>query len=230
MKKLLAISLLVCAATSGFTQEEEPGHMHGPDGRHIVTEQPKQEASSIILSHHDLRIEGPDGKSVIGAEVNSTISRSTAPTKPVHTEKNAYEPENEVYGSHMTYTEPGEYLISQDVKLPDGKQVKVDFPVFVPPPAEAMGEAEHDHHGPNYLLIIGGLIAGGAALFAAYKFGKKNASQGVGLFVIATLSTSLLPVQSFAQEDEAGHAHGPDGRHIVTQAQVEQAVGPQLRA
>ncbi|MCA0360115.1 MAG: efflux RND transporter periplasmic adaptor subunit [Armatimonadetes bacterium] len=231
MKRLTVLIPLLIVSTLTFAQPEEEGHMHGPDGRHIVTAEDAKGASSFILSHHDMRIEGADGKIVLGAEVNSKISPKDKPSQTIHTEKNAYEPENEVYGSHMTYTEPGEYVLDQDVTMPDGKKIKVEFPVYVPAVSAQGGAAGHDdHHGPNYLLIVGGALAAIAALYVAFRMGKKSVSQGVAGILAVALVASLIPSRAFAQEDEAGHMHGPDGRHIVTETDAANATGPQLKA
>jgi multidrug resistance efflux pump len=178
-----------------------------------------------------MRIEGKDGKSLLGAQVESSISPKGKPGEVIHTEKNAYEPENEVYGSHMSYTSPGEYVITENVKLPNGKSLKVEFPVFVVTPAGSTAEPEHDHHGPNYLLIIGGIVAVGYAFRYTYRLGRKSAGQGIAGLVVFSLIASSVPVRAFAQEkEEPGHMHGPDGRHIVTQADADKAAGPQLKA
>lgn len=203
--------------------------MHGPDGRHIVAPQASGGAQKFILSHHDMRIEGPDGKIILGCKVDSTISRKGKPEDVVHTEHNAYEPENEVYGSHMTYKEPGEYVISQAVTLPDGKKTSVEFPVFVPAVAEVTKAAEHAH-GPKYPLIIGGIIGGLIVLFGVYKLGQKKARVGgTTLLALALIGGASLSKLAWAQEDEAGHMHGPDGRHIVA-PDATKSSGPMLKA
>jgi membrane fusion protein, heavy metal efflux system len=228
MKRFLSI-LVCCFSVVGFAQEEEPGHMHGPDGRHIVAPQASGGAQKFILSHHDMRIEGPDGKIVLGCKVDSTISRKGKPDDVIHTEHNAYEPENEVYGSHMTYKEPGEYVISQAVTLPDGKTTSVEFPVYVPAVAGTATEPEHEH-GPNYPLIIGGIVAGLLVLFGVYKLGQKNARVGgATLLVLALIGAVSLSNFAWAQEEEEGHMHGADGRHIVAPDAAKSA-GPMLKA
>lgn len=230
MKRIL-ISIILCASVCAIAQEkEEPGHMHGPDGRHIVAPQQSGGAQKFILSHHDMRIEGANGKVILGCTVDSTIHAKESPTKVIHTEHNAYEPENEVYGSHMTYKEPGEYVISQAVSLPDGKKMKVDFPVYVPSTAGAVVEEEHAH-GPNYLLIFGGIIGGLIVLGGVYRLGQKNArAGGAAILVLALILGSSTPRFAVAQdEDEKGHIHGPDGRHIVA-PDAAKASGPMLKA
>lgn len=217
------------AASFALAQEDEPGHMHGPDGRHIVAPSAATGSGSYILSHHDMRIEGPDGKSVLGCIVDSTISRKGNPKDVIHTEKNAYEPENEVYGSHMTYREPGEYVIKQAVTMPDGKRIDVDFPVYVPAVAGAAGADEHAH-GPNYLAIGGGILGGLTLLWGTYRLGQRSARAGAGALLAALLGTgAMLPVFAFAQEDDPGHMHGPDGRHIVSPTAASSS-GPALKA
>lgn len=229
MKRLL--SLVVCLAASlAFAQEEEPGHMHGPDGRHIVAPQETGSSSKFILSHHDMRIEGSDGKIILNCKVDSTIHKKDDPSAVIHTEHNAYEPENEVYGSHMTYKEPGEYVISQAVTLPDGKKTSVSFPVYVPAIATtaAAGEVEHAH-GPNYLLIGGGILVGVLVLFGVYKLGQKNARIGGASILVLVLGLTALSRVGVAQEEEPGHMHGADGRHIVA-PDAAKSSGPMLKA
>jgi len=228
MKRLLSI-LILGAAYGGFAQEEEPGHMHGADGRHIVAPQASGGAQTFILSHHDMRIEGLDGRIIIGCKVDSAISRKGNLKDVVHTEHNAYEPENEVYGSHMTYKEPGEYVISQAVTLPDGKKTSVEFPVYVPAIAGAATDAEHAQ-GPNYLLIIGGIVGGLVVVFGIYKLGQKSARvAGASVLVLSIIGGASLSKLAWAQEEEAGHMHGADGRHIVA-PDAAKASGPMLKA
>ncbi|MEQ1936343.1 MAG: hypothetical protein ABL962_21005, partial [Fimbriimonadaceae bacterium] len=228
MKKFLPL-LILCTSVSVTAQEEEAGHLHGPDGRHLVAPQTSGGAEEFILSHHDMRIEGSDGRIIIGCKVTSTISRQGNPKDIIHTEQNAYEPENEVYGSHMTYAEPGEYVISQDVTLPDGKKTKVEFPVYVPAISGARGEDEHAH-GPNYLLIASGVLASLLLLFGVYKAGQKNARfGGAASLILAILGVALVAPLVTAQEDEKGHLHGADGRHLVA-PNATRSAGPRLRA
>ncbi len=228
MKRFLSI-LVLCAAVGALAQEEEPGHMHGADGRHVVAPQATGSAQMFILSHHDMRIEGADGRIILNCKVDSTIHRKDDPSKVIHTERNTYEPENEVYGSHITYKEPGEYVIRQAVTLPDGKKTSVDFPVFVPAIAGAVTEAEHAH-GPNYLLIIGGIVGGLLVLFGVYRLGQKSARLGGAAILVVAIGTSLiLTQQAWAQEEEEGHMHGADGRHLVA-PDAAKAAGPMLKA
>lgn len=229
MKRLLMILPLVVLMPFALASGDEDGHMHGPDGRHIVTVEDAKGASSFILSHHDMRVEGSDGKSIEGVVVESTIAPKDNPTEPIHTEKNVYEPENEVYGSHLTYSVPGEFVLSQAVTMPDGKKLKVEFPVFVPSisPGE---EAELSPEGPSYPLIFGGGIAGLIALYVAYRMGKKSVSNGIAGVLLIAIFASLIPTHALAQEEEDGHMHGPDGRHIVTENDAAVASGPQLKA
>ncbi len=228
MKRFLSI-LVLCATTGALAQEEEPGHMHGADGRHIVAPQASGGAQIFILSHHDMRIEGPDGKIILGCKVDSTIFRKGNQKDVIHTEHNAYEPENEVYGSHMTYGEPGEYVISQAVTLPDGKKTSVEFPVYVPAIAGALPDAEHAE-GPNYLLLIGGIVGGLVVLFGVFKLGQKNARiVGASVLALALIGSASLSKLAWAQEEEEGHMHGADGRHIVAPDAAKSA-GPMLKA
>ncbi len=208
MKKLAILPLLLAA--SAYSQDEEAGHMHGPDGRHIaVAETFGASAGKQILSHHDLRIEGPDGKSILGADVHSVVHKKGDPNAVLHREHNTYEPENEVYGSHMMYKEPGEYTIVENVTLPDKRKITVEFPIWVPAPAAAIGEEEHAH-GPNWWLIIGAPLLGIGALYGAYKMGRKSAAMATSLLV----ALGSVPIVRAQESEEAGHMHGPDGRHI----------------
>lgn len=226
MKRTLSI-LILCASVGAFAQEEEPGHLHGADGRHIVAPQASGGTHTFILSHHDMRIEGTDGKTIIGSKVDSTIYRKGNPKDIIHTEHNAYEPENEVYGSHLTYKEPGEYVLSQAVTLPDGKKLAVDFPVYVP---AITGTTDETTHSPNYLLIVGVILGGLMVLFVVYRLGQKNARiGGATLLAISVLGGASISNLAWAQEDEAGHMHGADGRHIVAPDATKSA-GPMLKA
>jgi cobalt-zinc-cadmium efflux system membrane fusion protein len=226
MKRFLSI-LVVFASLGALAQEEEPGHLHGPDGRHIVAPQTSGSAQTFILSHHDMRIEGPDGKVIVGCKVDSTIYRKGNPEDVVHVEHNAYEPENEVYGSHMTYKEPGEYVLRQAVTLPDGKKVGVEFPVYVPSVTSPEAEDAHEH-GPNYPLILGGVVGGVVLLFGAYRLGQKSGRNVVASLAFLVVGGAALAGLAQAQ-DEEGHLHGPDGRHLVA-PDAARSAGPMLKA
>lgn len=221
---LIAAAIFSLAALSP-AQEEEAGHMHGPDGRHIAVASTFGPATGKqILSHHDLRIEGPDGKAIIGADVHSIIHKRGDPNAVIHREHNAYEAENEVYGSHMVYREPGEYTIIENITLPDKREMTVEFPIWVPVPAIAT-EEEHAH-GPNWLLIVGGPILGLALLYAAYRAGRKSSTAGVACLVLLASS-----VPAYAQEEEeAGHMHGPDGRHVAVASTFGESAATPLKA
>jgi multidrug efflux pump subunit AcrA (membrane-fusion protein) len=223
LKTLILAAL--ASVTFALAQEEEAGHMHGPDGRHIAVASTFGPATGKqILSHHDLRIEGPDGKAIIGADVHSIIHKRGDPNAVIHREHNAYEAENEVYGSHMMYREPGEYTIIENITLPDKREMSVEFPIWVPAPALATTEEEHAH-GPNWLLIIGGPILGLALLYVAYRAGRKSAIAGV-----ASLILVLGTVPAYAQEEEAGHMHGPDGRHVAVASTFGESAATPLKA
>jgi multidrug resistance efflux pump len=225
--KPTAILFALALAPLALAQQDEAGHMHGADGRHIVAPQQSGGQDVFLLSHHDMRIEGPDGESVLGCTVDSTIHKKGDPNDIKHTEHNAYEPENEVYGSHMTYTEPGEYVIVQDVKFPEGKQSTVSFDVYVP--AVATTTEEHEH-GPNWLLIFGAPIGGIALLYGVYALGKKNARVRVAPFVLLAIACFSIQI-ALGQEEEEGHMHGADGRHIVAPGAGSAAAGgPMLKA
>ncbi len=212
VRTLLIAASLAVAALSFAQEEDEAGHMHGPDGRHVaVANTSGPTAGKQILSHHDLRIEGSDGKTVLGADVHSIIYKKGDPKAVVHREHNEYEPQNEVYGSHMMYREPGEYVLVEEVTLPDKQKLTVEFPVWVPSPAGAPTEEEHAH-GPNWWLVIGGPLLAIGALYAAYRAGRRGAVAGAAAMILVFGS---LPLRAIAQEDEAGHMHGADGRHIA---------------
>ncbi|MBL8047487.1 MAG: efflux RND transporter periplasmic adaptor subunit [Chthonomonas sp.] len=223
MKRTLLLTSLLLAATMARAGEED--HAHGPDGRHLPPTQTTSNPESQLLSHHDLRIEGADGKSMLGCTVESKIWRKDKPSEIVHTEANAYEAENEVYGSHMTYRAPGEYVISEGITFPDGRKTTVEFPIIVAAEQAAAAEDEHAH-GPNYLAIVGGILGVGAALVIAFRMGKRS---GRGPMVAMLLLSGVLVTGPRAQESEAAHAHGPDGRHIIPMAS-KGSVGPKLPA
>lgn len=232
MSRLVLLTPVLLLSVFAFSAGEEEGHMHGPDGRHIVTaSQSGSTSSSFILSHHDMRVEGSDGKSIEGVVVHSTIAPKATPDKAIHTELNVYEPENEVYGSHMTYQASGEYILSQDVKLPDGKQIKVEFPVYVPEVSEATHEPQATSSQSNLFLQIGGGLFVLGLLYGAFRLGqKKGAVTGASALAILLLVGGATPNISYAAEGEEGHMHGPDGRHIVTETDAAKATGPQLKA
>lgn len=194
--------------------------MHGPDGRHIAA--PAEGAASSgasILSHHDLRISDTskfsldkEGAVVTGCDVHSVIYKKGDPKSIIHREHNSYEPEHEVYGSHMMYREPGEYVITENVTMPGGKKYSLEFPIWVPAPAASAAKPAP----PSPLLF--GLAAAALVLVAGFAFlmGRRSgrrAAAGLSLLLFTAASGSLLPAR--AQEEEAGHMHGPDGRHIA---------------
>lgn len=214
----LALGCLVAFATAGGPDD---GHSHGPGPGGAASSAGSPSRPSVVVSHHDLRIDGADGKPVVGAKVTSTITPIGKPTEIVHTEKNAYEPEAQVYGSHMTYTAPGEYVLTEDVEMPDGRRTAVEFPVYVVLAATQPGEkgAEHEAHGPNWLLIAAGIVGGVIALAVAYRLGKRSGSDGTptALLFLGLVAGALAAGSCARQEGEA-HVHGPDGRHIVPEA------------
>lgn len=229
MKLWLIAAAAFCLTTASWAEGDEPGHLHGPDGRHIVTAPEGGGSGSFILSHHDMRIEGTDGKTIIGAEVLSKIAPKETPDKPIHTEKNVYEPENEVYGSHLTYDTPGEYVLFQEVKLPDGRNLKVDFPVFVPEVQAAMA-AEPAGQVLDPALIAAAVLGAAVVLVAGFIIGRRTVKGGAAALLVLVLAGAVMPLRASAEEDEEGHMHGPDGRHIVTETQAAQAGGVQLKA
>ncbi len=230
----------VCLAAALFVtipavaqDEGEEGHMHGPDGRHVaVASTFGTTAGKSILSHHDLMITdmsnpGPKGEGtlVIGCDVHSTVYPRNDRTKPIHREHNAYEPENGVYGSHMMYKQPGEYVIVEKVTMPDKKEYTLEFPVWVP----AVTSPASDGKGqPASTLWPWGV---GAALLVvvAYMLGRRSGRGGVAgsLIALALLGATLPLSSSFAQDEgEEGHMHGPDGRHLAVAGTFGTPVSP----
>ncbi len=212
------IAALGAVASTSAAAQEEAGHMHGPDGRHVaVASTFGATAGKQILSHHDLMIldtrqPGPNGGKVVeGADVHSVVYRKGDRSEAVHREHNAYETEHGVYGSHMMYREPGEYVIVENVTMPDKTKFTLEFPIWVPNPE---GTAEvHDRSSP-IPYVLGGI---GAVVMAvlAYWLGRRSAGAGATASVLALLVVSIPLTAARAQEEEAGHMHGPDGRHVA---------------
>jgi cobalt-zinc-cadmium efflux system membrane fusion protein len=209
--------------------------MHGPDGRHIaVAETFGASAGKSVLSHHDLKITDTskfsmtnDGAVVEGAEVHSVIHKKGDPRAVVHREHNAYEPENGVYGSHMMYREPGEYVIVENVTLPGGKQYTLEFPIWAPAPT---GKARPQAAPSPLLLALGG--AGVVLLVAlAFVLGRRSGRHAAAGLSLLSLLAGLVPLSpARAEEEEAGHMHGPDGRHIAVAETFGSKPGDPLRA
>ncbi|MBM3460338.1 MAG: hypothetical protein FJX77_17600, partial [Armatimonadetes bacterium] len=227
-------------AGPGSAQEEGPAHVHGPDGRHIaVGETGAGESPQGVLSHHDLRITdtrrlspSPAGAVVTGAAVVSEIHRRGAPGMVLHREKNAYEPENGVYGSHMTYRAPGEYQIVERITIPGGEAFTVAFPIWVPGPSPPATRPV-----PPWQWAAG--AAGGLLLLGlAFYLGRRSTGRpsgglrsapGVGVLLCAALG--LLPPGGVrAQEAEHGHAPGPDGQHGAVEEPPDAPGTPIYRA
>ncbi len=217
---VLAMGGALLLAGAAGAHEEEAGHMHGPDGRHIaVAETFGTSAGKSVLSHHDLKITDTskfsmrkEGAVVEGADVHSVIHKKGDPKAVIHREHNAYEPENGVYGSHMMYREPGEYVIVETVKLPDGKQYTLEFPIWVPAPA---GTAPPPAAVSPLFLGLGGL---GVVLLIglAFALGRWSGRQAAAKIALLAMATGLTPLSgASAGEEGAGHMHGPDGRHIT---------------
>jgi RND family efflux transporter MFP subunit len=215
-------NLLLCCALSlalplfAFAQnEDEESHMHGPDGRHIAVASTFGPAAGqkSILSHHDLRVADANDKALLGCEVHSVIHRKGDPSAVIHREANAYEAENEVYGSHMMYKEPGEYVIVEKITFPDKTTETVAFPVWVPDPmGGATREKPASPAGPSpWLWGIGGLLAAGGAFALGRRSGRKDAAT-LSLILAATL---VLPPALAQETEEESHMHGPDGRHVA---------------
>jgi membrane fusion protein, heavy metal efflux system len=215
----LAVASFALTPLAAFAQEEEAGHMHGPDGRHIaVANTFGQSTGKSILSHHDLMIAdtrnpGPKGEGtvVLGCDVHSAVYPKGDRSKSVHKEHNTFEPENGVYGSHMMYKTPGEYVIVENVTMPDKTKYTLEFPVFVPDP-----NPQHEDHGPSpwtkVLWGVGAILLVGGAFLLGKRSGRPTARAASALFTVCL----LWPLaNAFAQEEETGHMHGPDGRHIA---------------
>ncbi|HRI44955.1 MAG TPA: efflux RND transporter periplasmic adaptor subunit [Fimbriimonadaceae bacterium] len=215
---LLVVGSLAAFAVAGGPDD---GHSHGPGPGGPASSTGSPSRRTVVVSHHDLRIEGADGKPVGGAKVTSTITPKGKPTEIIHTEKNAYEPENQVYSSHMTYTAAGEYVLTEDIEMPDGRRTRVEFPITVVQAAAQPGEAgaEHEAHGPNWLLIGVGIVGGAVALAVAYRLGKRSGAGGMPTAVVflGLVATGLAAGSCAKQEGEA-HVHGPDGRHIMPES------------
>jgi multidrug resistance efflux pump len=230
----LALSLLVAGVRPVQAQDKEAGHMHGPDGRHIaVASTFGPAAGKSILSHHDLMIldtrkPGKEGGAVVeGCDVHSVVHKKGDPKAVIHKEHNSYEPENGVYGSHMMYKEPGEYEITENVTLPDGTKFTLEFPIWVPGPATA---AKAKDAAVSPLLIGGGILGLVALVLIAFILGRRSGRQAAAGLSILALLVGLLPLAAArAEEEETGHMHGPDGRHIAV-ASTFGAVAEPLRA
>lgn len=230
----VALSLLVAGVPPALAQEEEAGHMHGPDGRHIaVASTFGPAAGKSILSHHDLMIldtrkPGKEGGAVVeGCDVHSVVHKKGDPKAIIHKEHNSYEPENGVYGSHMMYKEPGEYEITENVTLPDGTKFTLEFPIWVPGPQVT---AKGKEAGLSPLVLGGGLVGLLALVLIAFLLGRRRGRQAAAGLSIVLLLAGVLPLASArAEEEEAGHMHGPDGRHLAVASTFGSAPEP-LRA
>ena len=231
-----ALMALLMAIPVAAQEEGEAGHMHGPDGRHIaIAETFGASAGKSILSHHDLMITDTskssskkEGAVVEGADVHSVIHKKGDPKAVVHKEHNTYEPENGVYGSHMMYKEPGEYVIVESVTLPGGQKHTLEFPIWVPGPTAASSGS------PKSNPILVGIAGVGVLLLLllAFFLGRRSGKTAAGLTVVATIA-GLLPTSFVWAQDaegEAGHMHGPDGRHIAVAETFGSKPGDPLRA
>lgn len=228
----LLMGALLFALPATGQDEGEAGHMHGPDGRHIaVASTFGASTGKSILSHHDLRItdtrkpgEDGEGEVVLGCDVHSVVYRKDDRQTPVHKEHNTFEPENGVYGSHMMYKEPGEYVIVENVTFPDGTKTTLEFPIWVPAPNGAV----HADHGVSPLWYFVGGIGGLLLVSGAFLIGRRSGRRAAATLTTLALLVALLPpLAGNAQEEgEAGHMHGPDGRHIAVAGTFSQGAAP----
>ncbi len=230
---ILGVFLLVPA--SAGAQEEETGHLHGPDGRHIaIAETFGASVGKSILSHHNLMITDTRkfsiaraGAVVEGCDVHSVIHKKGDPKAVVHREHNTFEPENGVYGSHMMYREPGEYVIIENVTLPGGTTYTLEFPIWVPGPTRG----KEPRGGTSPLLV--GIGAGVVLVVVAVAFvlGRRSGLQAASGLSVLALIAGLGPCSpTRAQEEETGHMHGPDGRHIAVAGTFGSRPGDPLKA
>jgi membrane fusion protein, heavy metal efflux system len=232
---------LFLALTAGFVAlcvparaQEETGHMHGPDGRHIaVAETFGPAAGKSVLSHHDLKITdtskfnmSKEGAVVEGCDVHSVIHKKGDPKAAVHREHNTFEPENGVYGSHMMYKEPGEYVIIENVTLPGGKKVTLEFPIWVPGPSRGTERAG----SPSPLFLGVGAVAAVGLMMVTFLLGRRSGRQAAASLSLLALLAGLVPCSSARAEEETGHMHGPDGRHIAVAETFGSKPGEPLRA
>ena len=199
-------------------EKEEEGHAHGPDGRHIAVAGGAASAGGAsILSHHDLMITdtrkpGKDGNGevVLGCDVQSFIHRNGDPNAVIHVEKNAFEPENGVYGSHMVYKEPGEYVLKERVAFPDKTVMLLEYPIWVPNPHKKEEAAANS----PFLFVLGGLLLL-ALLVGVFLLGRRSGRRTAAALSVSLLLASSVPLSHAQEKEEEGHAHGPDGRHIT---------------
>ena len=235
-KLLLALIGMALALPSDVrAQEGETGHMHGPDGRHIaVAETFGATTGKSVLSHHDLKItdtskfslKKDEGVLVEGCDVHSIIHKKGDPKAVAHREHNTYEPENGVYGSHMMYRDPGEYVIIENVTMPGGKKYVLEFPIWVP--ATSAGKPEG---APSPLLVGLGAMGALAVIAAAYVLGRRSGRRAAAGLSSLALLIGVLPFSgAVAQEEETGHMHGPDGRHIAVAETFGTRPGDPLKA
>jgi membrane fusion protein, heavy metal efflux system len=232
----LLAAFVLMAPHATYAGGEGPGHVHGPDGRHGPASRLPPPISRFphpsILSHHDLKITDTskfsvrtEGAVVEGADVHSVIHKKGDPKAVVHREHNAYEPENGVYGSHMMYREPGEYVIIENITLPGGRKYTLQFPIWVPGPPGGAGRT-----GPSPLMLLLGGLAVLLFIAAAFMLGRRSGRRAAAHLSVLALITGLAPLSDAqAGDEEPGHMHGPDGRHIAI-AETFGEGGPALRA
>jgi|GEM_PF-599982 cobalt-zinc-cadmium efflux system membrane fusion protein len=239
-KNRIILTLMICllSLTAGAQEAEEVGHMHGPDGRHVAVASTFGEQTAgqkSILSHHDLMITYANesnadgvGKPIEGCDVHSVIHKKGDPKAVIHREHNAYESENGVYGSHMVYREPGEYVIVETITLPDKEKITIEFPVYVPDTAPTPAKKEEAF--PTWVLL-GGVVGFLALLVTAFLLGRRSGKQAVSIGLLFTLLLSTPPFVQAQEEEAESHLHGPDGRHIAVASTFGGEAGrPPLKA
>ncbi len=219
----LCIALLqVLGSPLAVAASGEEKHMHGADGRHVAVGTTGGASGSIILSHHDLNIKDASGKTLDNCNIHSALYHK-GESEPIHREHNAYEPENGVYGTHLTYEEPGEYRLVEWITMPDKSKVTVEFPVWVYP-----AQAEGHHDASSFPTSILGAFAVIGAVAGSYILGKKH---GRARSTLASLLVAVIVMQPAGEALAAkeAHMHGADGRHLVAPSASGEA-GPKLKA
>lgn len=227
----LSLLLVVSLTALAFGGPDSKGHMHGPDGRHVLLETGTAGPTSFVVAHHDLSIKASDGTAVLDARVLTSIAPKATPDDAALIAMSTFEPENNVYAAMYAYTKAGEYQVTKDVEFADGREFSLQFPIYV---LETGGEsAEEEHpHGPGVLPIFLGLVVACVGLYGAFVVGKRSARKGSGIAGVLVLAVAAfsLSATSSAGGEEAGHMHGPDGRHVLLEGAAAPTGGVQFRA